>query len=197
LTLLLLLAFHLGLTAQAPARQLSAPEQKAVAEAAEYALKARDLWHGTIHLTNVEVAIDRAANPARRYALLTYYRYDGDLAILMTVELDKFAVTAVEMHAHFPTSLTAKEMAQAETLARAHPEIKKALAKYTHLDRIEADVVAARIIDPTVPGYQHRVARLFFRDTQRNYLQFVPTVDVDLTTGELRFDLIRSAHAKK
>jgi hypothetical protein len=51
-------------------------------------------------------------------------------------------------------------------------------------------------VQPDVPGYQHRVARLFFRDGQRNYLQYVPIVDVDLTSGEVRLDLILNLHPK-
>jgi Cu2+-containing amine oxidase len=183
--------------AQPQALQLSVIETKAVCATAENALKARGLWKGKIFLTNVEVVLDRASEPAPRYALLTYYRYDGDLALLLTLRLDNVEVTTIETRPHLPTSLTVDEMAQAERMAREQPAIKKALAKYAHLDKIEVDTVAARIIDPAVPGFQHRVARLFFRDGQRNYLQFVPTVDVDLTTGDVRMDLIRNLHDKK
>jgi prolyl oligopeptidase len=169
----------------------------AAAAVAENALQTQGLWRPKTYLTKSELVVDQAAAPPRRYALLTYYRYEGDLAIQVTVQLEPPLVTQIEQHPHGPTSLTAAEMAEAERIARAQPELQRALARYSALDAVEADVVAARIIDPTVPGYQHRVARLFFRDRQRNYLQFVPMVDVDLTTGEARFDLIRSFHDKK
>jgi hypothetical protein len=182
---------------QTDLRELTREQEKAVSGAAEKALKARDLWQGKIYLTNTEVVFDHQANPPERYALLTFYRYDGDLAILATVRLEKLAVTNVAAHPHMPTSLAPQEIAEAEKIARAHPDIQKALARYKHLDKIEIDTIVAQIISPEVPGYQHRVARLFFRDGQRNYLANVPMVDVDLTTTEVRFDLIRALHDKK
>jgi hypothetical protein len=182
---------------EADPRQLASDDEKAVRAAAETALKARDLWRGRICLTNTEVLFDNRPSPPGRYALLTFYRYDGDLAILVTIHLDKMTATKVEPHPHMPTSLTLEEIAEAERIARGHPDIKKALARYKHLDKIEVDTNVAQIINPQVPGYQHRVARLFFRDDQRNYLANVPMVDVDLTTGEVRLDLIRGTHDKK
>ena len=81
-----------------PCEEISSGETQAISDTAETALKARDLWKGKIYLTHSEVVLDQAASPPVRYALLTYYRYDGDLAILVTVQLDKLAVTAVEAH---------------------------------------------------------------------------------------------------
>ena len=172
-------------------------ERKAMAAAAEQALKAQDLWKGKIYLTNTEVVFDNQTTPPERYALLTFYRYEGDVAILVSVRLEKMAVTSVQSHPHMPTSMAAEEIAEAGRIARAHPEIRKALARYQHLDKVEVDTGVATIIRSSVPGYQHRVARLFFRDAQRNYLPNVPMVDVDLTTGKVRFDLIRGMHEKK
>src|SRR5205823_7644944 len=142
-------------------------------------------WKGKILLTNVEVLPDASAKPPQRFALLTYYRYEGDLGIVVSVNVDAKSVAGVRSEAQFPTSLTAEEIAQAEKMARADPRVQKALAKYSQLDKIEADTMVARTVNADVPGYKHRVARLFFRDAQRNYLQFVPAVDVDLTTGEV------------
>jgi hypothetical protein len=178
------------------ARELSATEQKIVVDLAENALKARELWKGKIYLANAEVVLDNRATPPQRYALLTHYRYEGDLVIVSCVRLDKPAVVSVATHPHMPASLAPEEIAEAEKIARADPGVKKALAKYKHLDSIEADVMVAHTINPEVPGYQHRVARLFFRDAQRNYLQLVPMVDVDLTTGEVRLDVIAGTHSK-
>ncbi len=170
---------------------------QAAEEAAEKALKDRGLWQGKICLTNTEVVTDNAADPPARYALMTFYRYDGNMAILLTVRLENMAVTSIETCPHRPASLAREEIAEAEKIARANPEIQKALARFKHLDKIEVDTVVAQIIDPQVPGYHHRVARLFFRDAKRNYLSGVPMVDVDLTTGEVRFDVIRGLHDKK
>jgi hypothetical protein len=178
------------------ARELTVAEHKAVSELAEKILKDRDLWKGKIYLTNVEVVLDHQPKPPQRYALLLYYRYEGDLGIRVTVHVGKMTVTDVQTHAHMPVSLTLEELAEAEKIARAHPDVKKALAKYSYLDKIEIDAMVAHIVQPDVPGYQHRVIRLFFRDAQRKYLQHVPMVDVDLTTGEVRLDLMVTLHKK-
>ena len=175
----------------------SAAEHEKVSVLAEKALKDRDLWKGKIVLTNTEVVLDSATTPPERIAILTYYRYDGDLGIVLDVDLKKRTITDVHEHPHMPTSLTAQEIAEADKIARGHAEVQKALARYKHLDRIEVDTIVAQIIDPEVPGYHHRVARLFFRDAKRNYLQLVPMVDVDLTTGEVRLDVIAGLHDKK
>jgi hypothetical protein len=177
-------------------RQLTEVEAKAIHATAEKALKDRDLWKAKIYLTNTEVVLDQSANPPQRYALLTFYRYEGNLAILATIQLETMTATKVVSHAHRPTSLAPAEIKEAERIAREHPQIKLALAKYKYLDKIEVDTIVAQIINPEVPGYQHRVARLFFRDEKRNYLPYVPMVDVDLTTGDVRFDLIRGMHGK-
>jgi hypothetical protein len=190
--------FQAGFAAARPDLWLLSQEEEVAASAsAEKALKDQDLWHGKIYLTNAEVIFDNRPIPPERYALLTFYRYQGDLAILVSIRLDKMIVAKVEPCPHMPTSLSSEEIAEAEKIARAHPEIKKVLARYKHLEKIEADVNVAHIVRPQAPGYQHRVARLCFRDAERNYLTSVPMVDVDLTTGEVRFDLIRGAHDKK
>jgi hypothetical protein len=176
---------------------LTQEEYVAATAAAEKALKDQNLWYGKIYLTNAEVIFDKRPILPERYALLTYYRYEGDLAILVSIRVDKMSVAKVEPHPHMPTSLASEEISEAEKIARAHPDVKKALARYKHLEKIEVDVNVAQIISAQVPGYQHRVARLFFRDGKRNYLPNVPMVDVDLTIGEVRFDLIRGIHDKK
>ena len=177
-------------------RELTSAEEKALPQAAEQSLKAQTLWQGKIYQTNCEVILDTNANPPERYALLTFYRYEGNLAILVTVRLDKMTVTSVQSRPNMPTSLAPEEIAAAKKIARDHPEIQKALTRYKHLDKIEIDTIVAQIINAEVPGYHHRVVRCFFRDERRNYLAGVPMVDIDLTTGEVRFDLIRKMHGK-
>lgn len=175
-------------------RDLGSGEREAVTTLVEKTLKSQDLWKGKIYLTSLEVILDEQPKVAVRYALATYYRYEGDVAFTATVRLDKMTVAAVQTHPHMPASLAPEELVQAEKLARAHPEVKKALAKYKHIDKIEVDATIAIIVQPDVPGYHHRVVRLFFRDAERNYLQYVPMIDVDLTTGEVRLDLIMKLH---
>jgi hypothetical protein len=180
-----------------PPRDSTVTEAKAAQRAAETALRAKDLWKGRVFLTNTEDVVDQNTVPPLRCALLTFYRYEGNLAILVTIHLDKMSVANVQLRPNMPTSLAKEEIAEAQNIARAHPEIQKAMGRYKHLDRIEIDTIVAQIIKPDLPGYHHRVARLFFRDSERNYLAGVPMVDVDLTTGEVRLDLIRSLHSKK
>jgi hypothetical protein len=177
-------------------RDLTGTEQDKVRTLAEKALKDNGLWKGKTVLTSSQVVLDSATTPPDRIAILTYYRYDGNLGIVLNIDLGKNIVTAVEQHPDMPTSLTAEEIAEAEKMARHHAGVQKALANYKHLDKIEVDTMVAVIISPEVPGYHHRVARLFFRDAQRNYLQLVPMVDVDLTSGEVRLDVIAGMHKK-
>src|SRR5262249_45246479 len=146
------------------------------------------------YLTNTAVLFDNQSDPPQRYALFTFYRYEGNLAILVTIRLDKITVTNVATHPHMPTSLAPEEIAEAEKLAPAHPEIKRARARNKPLDKFDVDMTVSQIIDPGVPVYHHRVARFFFRDAQRNSLPSVPMVDVDLTSAEVRFAVIASKH---
>ena len=178
-------------------RQLTANEQQFVRDLGEKTLKDRGLWKGKTLLTTTEVVLDTGAKTPERYAILTYYRYDGNLGILVTVNLATKKVTNLQEHPDMPTSLTAEEIAEADKLARANADLQKALARYKNLDKIEADTTCAIIIDSSVPGFRHRVARMFFRDTKGNYLQLVPAVDVDLTTGAVRLDSIAGLHEKK
>jgi hypothetical protein len=178
-------------------RDCTAEEEAAACAAATKALTGQNLWHGKIYLTNLEVIFDNRPSPPDRFALLTFYRYDGDLAILVSVHLDKMIVSRVTQHPHMPTCLAPEEIAAAESLARSHPDIKRALGKFKHLDNVEADVNVAMIVNSQAPGYQHRVARLWFRDANRNGLPNVPMVEIDLTSGEVRVDVIRGTHEKK
>jgi Cu2+-containing amine oxidase len=196
--LLVLLMSFLGTLGGGPpdTRDLTAAEQSAMLNLVEKTLRSQKLWQGKIYLTNIEVVPDNRAKPPERYALVSYYRYEGDLVIRATVHLARMTVTDVQLHEHMPASLAPEELVEAEKIARTNPDVKKALAKYKHVDKIEVDAMVAQIALPEVPGYHHRVIRLFFRDDKRNYLQSVPMVDVDLTTGEVRLDLIANMHKK-
>src|SRR6516165_17409 len=88
------------------ALDLTPTEEKAVPLLAEKALKSHDLWKGKIYLTHMEVILDQQARPPQRYAMLIYYRYEGDLGIMVTVHLGKMAVTDVQTHPHLPVSLS-------------------------------------------------------------------------------------------
>jgi hypothetical protein len=163
--------------------RLSAEEQAAVRKLSEQALRDRDLLKGKTYLTRIEVYPD----PARkeRHAIAIYYRYEGDLGILVHVNVGAGKVTEVEAIPHLPTSLTDEELAEADKLARGNAEIARALAQYADGPKIEVDAQMAISADPKDAGYHHRVVRLNYR-RGRDYLLRVPTVDVDLTTGAVR-----------
>jgi hypothetical protein len=163
--------------------QLSAGERAAVRKLAEQALRERDLLKGKTYLTRIEVYADAARK--ERHAIAIYYRYEGDLGILVHVDVGAGKVTQVEAVPHLPTSLADEELAEAEKLARADPAVARALARYADGPKIEVDAQMALTVDPKDPNYHHRVVRLNFR-RGREYLLRVPTVDVDLTTGTVR-----------
>lgn len=159
-------------------------DRAAVRQLAEEAIKAKGLYKGKIYLTQIEVLRDGSGKSVRHHALVTHYRYDGNLAIVTSVDLDRAEVTKVEAIPNLPTSLAPEEAAEAERLARASPEVAKALAKYRTI-KVEADAVVTYTVVPDGFGYNHRLVRLFFRHG-RDYLLHAPNVDVDLTTGAVR-----------
>src|SRR5437660_9415892 len=118
-------------------RQLSAEENRAITELAEKTLKDKGLWKGKILRTNTEVVLDDSAKTPERVALLTYYRYQGDLGIVVCINIGTKKIISVRSDPHLATSLTAEELAEAEKLARSDVGVKKALAYYKHLDKIE------------------------------------------------------------
>jgi hypothetical protein len=171
--------------------QLTTVERATVRKLAEQALRERDLVKGKTYLTRIEVFYDSARK--ERHAIAIYYRYEGDLAILVHVNVGAGKVTQVEAVPHLPTSLTDEELAEAQKLARANPEVARALALYTEGPKIEVDAQMALTVEPKDPNYHHRVVRLNFR-RGREYLLRVPTVDVDLTTGTVRAQPLGKGH---
>jgi hypothetical protein len=183
-TLLCLLAVGAQAGKDAPdPSQLPAAERAAVQGLVEKELKARGLFKGKVYLTRLEVLPDNHEGTPR-LAVVTHYRYDGDLAIQTSVDLDRRKVLDVETVPHLPTSLAPQELAEAERLARADAEVARALARYRNF-KIEVDAVLTTTVDKKAFGYRHRVVRLYFRQG-RDYLLYAPKVDVDLTAGKVR-----------
>jgi ribosomal protein L21E len=171
--------------------ELTAGEQAAVRKLAEGALKERGLLKGKVYLTGIEVFHDSVRGA--RHAVATHYRYDGDLGIRTHIDLGTRKVTEVEEIPHLPTSLAPEELAEAEKLARANKEVARALARYAKGPKIEVDAQMAITALSTDPNYQHRVVRLAFH-RGREYLLYVPHVDVDLTTGTVRVQPVGKGH---
>ena len=82
---------------------LPAAERAAVRELVEKELQKRGLLKGKAYLTGIDVPPDNHPDRPRR-ALVTHYRYDGDLAILTAVDLDRRAVLSVDAIPHMTTS---------------------------------------------------------------------------------------------
>lgn len=172
--------------ARAQAGGLDAEDSATVGRLAEDALKAKGLYKGKIYLTRIETFREAEGKKVRQYALVTHYRYEGNLGIVTSIDLDRMEVTRVDAIPHLPTSLVPEEVAAAEKLALANPEVARAMARYRNI-KVEIDVVVASTINPEAFGYQRRLVRLFFRHG-RDYLLYAPNVDVDLTTGAVRVE---------
>lgn len=172
---------------------LSPDERRWALDAADAAIKKAGLSKGKLVLTATEVFRDRRRGKVERKALVTYYRYDGDVVILTSLHLGKREVMKVEAVPHMPTSLAPEELAIAEKLARAHPAVAKALAAEKDVDKIEIDALMHYTTDEKSPSYHHRVVRLFFRQG-RTYLLYGPVVEVDLTTETVRVEEQASGH---
>jgi hypothetical protein len=171
--------------------ELTAGERDSVRKLAEAALKGRGLLKGKVYLTGVEVFHDSVRG--KRHAVATHYRYDGDLGILTHIDLGSRKVVEVEEIPHLPTSLAPEELVEAEKLARADKVVARALARYAKGPKIEVDAQMAITAVPSDPNYQHRVVRLAFR-RGREYLLYVPQVDVDLTTQTVRVMPLGKGH---
>lgn len=117
-----------------------------------------------------------------RYALLIYYRYAGDLGILVYVNLANRRVAAVEQIPHFPAPLAPEELQRARELALNHPQLRKLLAPY--LDRLTVESHLTKIPTPKDPRFGDRLVHLLFRVGPR-YLTEQGLVLVDLTTREI------------
>lgn len=117
-----------------------------------------------------------------RHALLTYYRYEGDLGILVYVNLIRQRVTNVEQLPHFPASLAPEEIQRARELAFSHPQLRNVLDPFR--DRLIVEPLLTRVPTPTDRLFGHRLVHLLFRVGPR-YLTAQGQVLVDLTTEEV------------
>jgi Cu2+-containing amine oxidase len=172
---------------------LTPAEKDLVNSLAEQALKEKGLLQGKTVLTSLEVFRDSRDKVSDRRVLAIHYRYDGDLALLTSIDLGRKKVLRVQEMPHMPTSLAPEEFVLAEKLARADPAVAKVLAGYGQAEKIEADSLAHFTADPEAPGHHHRVVRLMFRQG-RTYLLYGPMVDVDLTTGQVRLEYQDARH---
>jgi Cu2+-containing amine oxidase len=130
-------------------------------------------------VTNVDLVRDKAddAESEERLAMVTHYRYEGDLAIQTLVNLTEKKVVSLESIPHLPTPLVAQEFSLARELALSRADVKQALEEYR--DRLNVEALVVRTASEDDPLFGHRVVRLLFRVGQ-DYLS-TPIVMVDLT----------------
>jgi hypothetical protein len=83
------------------------------------------------------------------------------MAIFSIVNLTQSAVVNVERVPHVPVPLSQQELARANALAFAHPDVKSALDPNT--DRLTVEALLTRTPAEKDPLYGHRVVSLLFR----------------------------------
>lgn len=161
---------------------LSPDERRLAAEIASQTDTLRAFAGGErVYLTEVEFFRDKdeVGGEARR-ALVSHYRYRGDVTLLTEVDLKSRSVVRQESLAHVPTPLSNEEFERAKQLALADPEVLQAIAAHRNRLKIEPLVSRASEGDSL---YGHRVVRLLFR-VGVDYLTR-PIVHVDLTAGRV------------
>ena len=117
-----------------------------------------------------------------RHALLTYYRYAGDVGILVYVNLTRQKVESVEQLPHFLAPLAPAELARARELVLSEPRLRNVLQPLR--DQLTIEALLTRIPDPKNPLFGHRLVHLLFRVGPR-YLTAQGLVLVDLTTEQV------------
>jgi hypothetical protein len=163
--------------------QLTEEERALAVRLAEQALRSnRLLPDRKTFLTSTQTHRDSESEKKgvfERRAVLTYYRYAGDLGIRVYVNLARRRVTNVEQIPHFPAPLATEEFRLATELALNHPELKKHLEPLR--DRFIVEAVMTRSPSAEDSLFRHRVVNLLFR-VGPHYLTRLGAVWVDLTT---------------
>lgn len=155
-------------------------QQRAVAIAERSAETARLLEAGRSVLTEVELIRDKSLEEAARpdrLAMVTHYRYEGDLTIETLVNITAEQVLEVRTAEHRATPLSVGELERARTLAFDDPNVRAALG--VPAERIVVEPLLTSAGSPDDPLFGHRVVRLLFR-VGRDYLA-QPVILVDLT----------------
>jgi hypothetical protein len=168
----------------AQAYSLTAEERARAVELAGRALRERNLAaEGPIFVVDADLIRDKVAGSeeGRRGALVTEYRYNGDLAIITHVDLAEGKVLQVETVPHLPVPLAEEEFKRARQLALDDAVVRGALG--SKFDRVTVEALVTRPGSQRDPLYGHRLVRLLFK-VDRDYLS-QPAVLVDLTAGKV------------
>ena len=166
--------------APSPAPLSEDEQRRAVAIAERGAETARLLAVDRSVLSDVELVRDKSLEEAGRpdrLALVTHYRYPGDLTIETLVNITREQVLEVRTAEHRPTPLAVDEVERAKTLAFENPDVRAALP--VPVERIVVEPLLTSAGSPDDPLFGRRVVRLLFK-VGRDYLA-QPVVLVDLT----------------
>jgi hypothetical protein len=166
--------------------ELTPEEQRLARELATPAAQ-RFATRGPFYLVAIERLRDKAAEDAdstARFAVVTHYRYDGDVAIRSVVDLARRAVVRTDSAPHRPTPLASEELDQARRLALENAAVRAALG--ARADQVMVEALVLRTSSPRDPIYGHRVVRLLFR-VGADYLR-EPMVLVDLHTSTVTIE---------
>jgi Cu2+-containing amine oxidase len=154
--------------------------------AAKEALKSKKLFTDKkIYLTEARVTRDTAAEMKgvfERGAVLTYYRYDGDLAVEVFINLTRKEVLSVQPQPKLVPPLSREEFDLAREMALNNPQIQAALGR--DRDRLVVEPITSRTESPKDPLFRHRYVYLMFRVGPK-YVLLDSTVLVDLTTEKV------------
>ena len=173
--------------------KVSAPltdDERALAiRLAEQALKENKLFSDQkMYLTEVRANRDTAAEAKgvfERLAVLTYYRYEGDLTIGVYLNLSRGQALATKQLSNLSPPISPQEFLLAKELAFNDPRLKEALGPYR--DRLIIEPFISRSGLPQDPLFRHRVVYMLFR-TGPTYLLRELRVFVDLTTEKVTIE---------
>jgi hypothetical protein len=175
-----------------PARQtanrdvLTAAERELAAELVRGADRAAPAFATDRPMYLVDMELLRSKeDESRRMALVTHYRYEGNMAVRSVVDLTARRVLEVEMTPDVPVPFAEEELERARELALADEQLRIVIVD--NLDGFtsarpgyEIQGLGMRAASPEDPLYGHRVVSLLF-DTPSGYITGVEVV-VDLTT---------------
>jgi hypothetical protein len=114
-----------------------------------------------------------------RHALLTYYKYAGDLGILVYINLVRQRVIKVDKLPHFPAGIAPEELQRAREMVLNDPQLGPLLNPYGN--RLTVEALLTSNPQPKDSRFGHRLFYLIFRVGPR-YLTAQGEVLADLTT---------------
>lgn len=161
-------------------QELSIEEQNLARDLTESSLKVSNLFEEPIYFIGAElhrVKQDDGTSSIERHAVVSHFRYEGNLTILTYVNLSREKIVEVESVANVPARLSVEEFEIAKGLALSDPKVKKQLG--ADRDGIVVEPLVSHSASPEDPMFGRRVVRLLFR-IGRDYLS-EPIVLVDLT----------------